>query len=116
MAMNLDKPVFLCGLLGLTLPALVCCAGAQDSPRVRPHLQIINGSAQPVDLFRLKSETERVPNRSIAPGRDSVIATTIGHRFVIVGRDDQSETTVTSLVPVQRIRLDSEIRDAVPAF
>jgi hypothetical protein len=116
MAMKLDKLYFLRGLLGLSLPALICCAAAQDSPRVRPQLQIINGSAQPVDVFWIKSETERVPNGSIAPGKDSVIGTTIGHRFVIVGRDDQVETIVTSLVPVQGIRFDSQSRDSLPAF
>ena len=47
----------------------------------RPRLQIINGSAQPVDIFWLKSETERVPNGSVAPGANTVITTTLGHRF-----------------------------------
>jgi len=33
----------------------------------RPRLQVINGSTQPVDVFWLKSETERVPNGTVAP-------------------------------------------------
>ena len=35
----------------------------------RPKLQIINGSAQTVDVFWLKSDTERVPNGSVASGQ-----------------------------------------------
>jgi hypothetical protein len=114
--MKLDTHYLLRGLLGLALAALISSAAPQDSPRVRPRLQIINGSAQTLDVFWLKSDAERVPNGSIAPGRDSFISTTIGHRFVIVGRDDQSETTVSSVVPVQGIRIDSQSPDGVPPF
>ena len=82
----------------------------------RPKLQIINGSPQQVDVFWLKSDTERVPNGSIAPGQDSIVTTTIGHRFAIVGRDDQSEMKVTSRVPVQGFRFDPPAKDGVPAY
>lgn len=52
-------------------------------------------------MFWLKSENERVPHGSVAPGANTVIPTTLGHRFTIVGRDDQAERVVTSQVPVQ---------------
>ena len=82
---------------------------ADDTPR--PRLQIINGSEQPVDVFWLKSATERVSNGSVEPGRDTVITTTIGHRFAVVGREDKTESTVTSELPIQAFRFGG-----VPAF
>jgi hypothetical protein len=77
----------------------------------RPRLQIINGSSQPIDIFWLKDATERVPNGSVAPGQNTMITTTIGHSFAVVGRDDQSEAKVTSEVRVQGFRFGG-----VPAF
>ena len=84
-------------------------ARAVEMPR--PKLQIINGSTQPVDVFWLKSDTERVPNGTVAPGKDAIITTTLGHRFVVVGRADKSEAAVTSEVRVQAFRFGG-----VPAF
>ena len=84
-------------------------AFAADTSRAK--LQILNGSSQSIDIFWLKTDAGRVPNGSFAPGQDSVITTTIGHRFAIVGHDDKSETTVTSEVPVQAFRVGG-----VPAF
>ncbi len=71
----------------------------------RPRLQILNGTTQPVDLFWLKSETERVPKGTVKPGEDTIITTTIGHRFVILRRDDKSETIITSEVPIQAFQV-----------
>ena len=97
----------------IIIPALLCAFWTQlltaEAPRAR--LQIINGSAQPVDVFWLKSDTERVPDGSVAPGEDTVIATTIGHRFALVGRSDKSESIVASVVRVQAFRFGG-----VPSF
>lgn len=82
----------------------------------RPRLQIINGSSQTIDILWLKSATERVPNGSVAPGKDTIITTTLGHRFEVVGRDDKTTATVTSEVPVQGYRFDPRGRDGVPSF
>ncbi len=82
----------------------------------RPQLQIINGSKQSVDVFWLKTGSERVPNGSIETGNHTLINTTIGHRFAIVGREDKSEMTVTSRVPVQAVRFDPPDKDGVPGF
>lgn len=60
---------------------------ADDPPR--PQLQVLNGTDQPVSIFWLKSETERVPNGTVAPGKDTVISTTIGHRFALVGSGEE---------------------------
>lgn len=95
------------GLLSLT--------GIAAEP-LQPRLQIINGSRQIVDVFWLKAETERLIHGSVAPGKDTIISTTLGHRFVVVGRDDRAEMTVTSRVPVQAVRFDPPDPDGVPAF
>lgn len=96
----------------LVVGALALGAG----PVQRPKLQIINGSDQPVDVFWLRTENERVPNGSVAPGRDTIITTTIGHRFAIVGRADKAEALIESLVPVQAFRFDPAAKNGVPAF
>jgi len=103
-------------LLWLVPFLLVPWAVADEPPITRPRLQIINGSSQPVDVLWLKSDTERVPNGAVAPGKDTIITTTIGHRFALVGRDDHVETTVTSQVAVQGFRFDPSAKDGVPAF
>lgn len=88
----------------------------QQAELPRPRLQFINGSKQPVDIYWLKSEQERVPNGSVEAGKDTIITTTIGHRFAVVGREDKTEIIVTSLVPVQGVRFDPPSKDGVPAF
>ncbi len=95
-------------LIGLIHFSLLVVVQAQT---LRPKLQIINGSDQLVDIFWLKSDTERVPNGSLKPGKDAIITTTLGHSFAIVGRDDKTESLVTSEVPVQAFRFGG-----VPAF
>ncbi len=97
--------------LSLLLCALALGLNAETP---RPCLQVINGSSQPVDIFWLKSGAERVPNGSVAPGKDTVITTTLGHRFEIVG--PVGKATVTSEVPVQAFRFDPKGRDGVPVF
>ncbi|MCB1204608.1 MAG: hypothetical protein KDN18_10140, partial [Verrucomicrobiae bacterium] len=77
----------------------------------RPQLQILNGSEQPVEIFWLKSETERIPNGTVDPGGNTLITTTIGHRFVVVGKNDGSETEVECRLPVQAHRVGG-----IPAF
>ena len=101
------------GLAGLVLTFLPQPSAAAV---LRPKLQVINGSKQTVDVFWLKDNTERVSNGSIAPGKNNIISTTIGRRFVIVGRQDEAEVTVTSAVPVQAVRFDLPDKDGVPAF
>ena len=82
----------------------------------RPRLQIINGSDQPVDVFWLKTEVDRVSNGTIAPGKYTTITTTIGHRFAVVDVANGIERTVTSEVPVQAFRFDSTQADGIPSF
>jgi hypothetical protein len=89
---------------------------AAETAQARPTLQIINGSTQPLDIFWLKSDAERVPNGSLAPGKDTIITTTLGHRFALLGREDHVESTVASEVPVQAVRVDAPGRDGVPSF
>lgn len=92
------------------IPALLCAFWTQlltaEAPRAR--LQIINGSAQPVDVFWPKSDTGRVPDGSVAPGEDTDITTTIGHWFVLVGRSDGSGS-IMDLMLAKR----PEVREAM---
>lgn len=81
------------------------CGRLVSAEPPRPQLQIINGTHQKQDVFWLRNDSERVPNGSIEPGKQTLITTTIGHRFVIVGREDKSESTVTSEVLVQGFRV-----------
>ncbi len=104
-----------CGLC-LALLLVVRLAAADEPAPARPQLQIFNGSQQTVEVFWLKNDTERVSNGSIAPGKNTIITTTLGHRFAIVGRDDAAEAMVTSVVPVQAFRFDPPAKDGVPAF
>ncbi|MCA9042901.1 MAG: hypothetical protein KDA69_01195 [Planctomycetaceae bacterium] len=82
----------------------------------RPTLQIINGSQQPVHVYWLESETQRVSNGRIEPGRDSLITTSLGHRFAVVGEEDGTEVTVTSVVPIQAMRFDPPDENGIPKF
>ena len=75
----------------------------------RPVLQIINGSVQTIEVYWLKSADERIANGRIKPGQNKLITTTLGHRFAVVGQRDHTEITVTSVVPVQAVRLLSLI-------
>jgi len=100
-------------LAALAVVATWCCGGgsAVAAEVRRPQLQIINGTDHTVDVFWLKSDAERVDNGSVAPGKSTTISTTLGHRFVLVDREDKSESFVTSEVPVQAFRVGG-----VPAF
>ena len=98
------------------IAALLCAALPIRAQEARPVLQILNGSRQTLDVFWLKSDTERVANGSVAPGQDTTITTTLGHRFALVGREDHTEFTVASEVPVQGVRFDPPGKNGVPAF
>ncbi len=114
-----QRHFFAATLAWLLFAASLCfahVAAAADTVPPRPKLQILNGSDQPVDIFWLKSDTQRVPNGSLEPGQDTIIETTLGHRFVVVGRRDGNEQTVDSRVPIQGFRFDPEGRDGVPRF
>lgn len=91
--------------------------GAADkTPRPRPRLQIINGSDQTIEVFWLKSDTERVANGTIEPGKDTIFTTSTGHRFEVVGRNDKSSIIVTSEVLLQAARFEPKGKEGVPAF
>ena len=80
----------------------------------RPKLQILNAGEKAVEVFWIAADGKRVPNGKIEPGKDSIIGTSLGHRFVIV--DGGKETEVVSRVPVQSFRHDPNAKDGIPAF
>jgi len=96
------------------LACLLMSAGMAAKER-RPRLQIINGSTQPIQIYWLKSDNDRVLNAVVAPGKDTIITTTLGHRFAVIGHEN-SETVVTSEMLVQAFHFDPQHRDGVPAF
>lgn len=96
-----------------TLPALLLfsmTALALD----RPKLQILNAGERAVEVFWIAPDGKRVPNGKIEPGKDSIIGTSLGHRFVIV--DEKKETEVVSRVPVQAFRHDPAGKNGIPSF
>jgi len=108
-------------LIATSINSLILLAGsftaASDLPTTpRPKLQIINGSNETIDIFWLKSATEHISNGSVAPGHETSLTTTLGHRFKLVGRDDKAVAQVTSEVPVQGYRFDPLGKNGVPAF
>lgn len=106
------------GFAALLLAAGAPVSGADAPPpkAQRPRLQILNGSKQTIDVYWLKPDGERVLNGSAEPGKANIVTTTIGHRFLIVGRDDKTETTVESKVPVQAFRFEPGAPDGIPPF
>ena len=79
-------------------------------------LQIINASKEKVSILWLKSSTEEIPNKDIAPGSHAVIDTTLGHRFAILGQQSKTRTEITSEVVVQAFRYAPDEKDAIPDF
>ena len=94
-------------LVLLTFLAGTFARGIETPDIARSKLTILNGTDQTIDVLWLKSATERLPQVSIAPGAETVITTTPGHRFEIVARNDKRSATVTSVVPVQGFLFDS---------
>lgn len=103
-----DMKTTLAALILLSLPAL-----ALD----RPKLQITNGGTNAIEVFWIGEDGKRVSNGTVEPGKNTIIGTTIGHRFVIV--DGTKEREVVSKVRVQGFRYDPDLAasaDGVPAF
>lgn len=105
------SPAQLCFAVLVTM-ATLSEVSAQETPR--PRLQIINGSEQAVDVYWLKNDSERVKTASAEPGADAIITTTLGHRFLIVGRDDHVEVPVTSLRWIQARRFMGAVPQTAP--
>ena len=86
---------------------LIACflSSALQAALERPKLQIINGTAQVVEVFWINEKGERIPNGTVPPGKHTIIGTTLGHRFAVVGREDKKESLVTAEVRVQAFRV-----------
>ena len=106
-------PLRLLPLVLLSLAPLVPLQVRAEEPA---HLQIFNGSSQTIDLFEMKSATQRIPSGSVAPGAETNLNTTLGQRFVLIGREDPQEISVISKVKIQGFRYDPSSKDGIPAF
>ncbi len=104
----------------LLIPFLAAflATAAASAADARPKLQIINGTGAPLEVFWLKSDGGRVSNGKVAAGGNTVLTTSAGHRFAVVGKgpDGPVEETVTSKVPVQGFRFAPPDPGGVPAF
>ena len=89
-------------------------AAAQERLAERPKLQILNAGPNPIEVFWISPDGKRITNGKIEPGKDRIISTTLGHRFVIV--DGGNGTEVVSRVPVQAFRHDPTAKNGIPAF
>lgn len=103
------------------LLVIVCAFGLIDGHAAvmaddRPRLQILNGSDQPVEVFWLKNDEERVSVATIAPSANDVVDTTIGHRFLVLGQKDGAEAEVVSETRIQAFRFDPKSKDGIPRF
>jgi hypothetical protein len=107
--------IFIGGFFAVAPLAAADPAATEASP-LCPRLQIINGSRLPLTIFWLKSDRARMAHGSIAAGKATVLTTTIGHQFALVSHEKQSETLVSSKVPVQGLRFDPPSPLGVPAF
>ncbi len=104
---------------GSNVPVSADQADLEDSSgTIRPKLQFINGSDRTIEVFWEKDDGQRVSNGSIQPGHDLIVTTTIGHRFSVVDREDQSEVIVESQVPIQGYRFHEHHRESggIPVF
>jgi hypothetical protein len=92
-------------LIPLFLATLLFMRADLHAALDRPKLQIINGTTQVVDVFWITEKGERIPNGTVPPGKHTIIGTTLGHRFAVVGREDKQESLVTAEVRVQAFRV-----------
>ncbi|MFM2167076.1 MAG: hypothetical protein RIS79_1447 [Verrucomicrobiota bacterium] len=92
-------------LIPLFLAALLFMRADLQAALDRPKLQIINGTTQVMDVFWINEKGERIPNGTVPPGKHTIIGTTLGHRFAVVGREDKQESLVTAEVRVQAFRM-----------
>ena len=60
---------------------------AQEDPRAS--LQIINGTEKIIEVYWIKSDSERISNGQVEPGKDRIIKTTLGHRFEVVSNSNE---------------------------
>ncbi|MFK7851362.1 MAG: hypothetical protein AB8D78_10330 [Akkermansiaceae bacterium] len=91
-------------------------AHAQTDEASRPKLQFLNGSEEVAKIFWLSPEGEKISNGEIKPGENSIITTTLGHRFEISGKESGTKFEVESEVLVQGFRFDPPSDTGIPDF
>ena len=104
-------------LIQVGMIALVLIAGARDSRAEQsPRLQFINSSNETIDIYWLRSDSERIFRAAVEPRRSTVMSTTLNHRFAVVGRLDQRTEIVSSKLPVQAFCFEADAADHTPKF
>ena len=88
----------------------------EEVPTPRPRMQIINDSDQAIDIFWLKSDTERIKNATLEPGQDTIFTTSLGHRFQLFTQNGQIMANLKSEVLVQSFRFEPNGKEGIPPF
>jgi len=101
--------------LATTLALVIALSTEGNATAPRPRLQLINGSDQAAEVFWLKDNAEKVLTETIPPGEERTIDTTLGHRFLITGKQDGKQVAFTSQQLVQARRFDFVDEMGIPA-
>ncbi len=89
-------------------------ASASETPSAK--LQIINASTETIDVYWLDQDDKEVPQKPIEPNAHTIISTTLGHRFAIVGQKSKTRREVKSELLVQAVRYAPDEKDGIPNF
>ncbi len=68
-------------------------------------LQVLNGSGKKVEIYRLDGEGNRELIAAVEPDKNKMVRPRIGEQIMIVEPESQSQSVVTSIVPVQGYRV-----------
>ncbi|HYF36026.1 MAG TPA: hypothetical protein VD994_12100, partial [Prosthecobacter sp.] len=82
-------------------------AFARAAPDIRPQFQVINGHGQSISIYWLNPDGSKVLSGTVAPGQSQLIATTIGHEFLITNGRSGQDRKVTAELPVRAYRYPS---------
>lgn len=109
--------------LSLVIPSLLAvwfsALFALEAPKKKeagPKLQFINASQEEIAIFWINPNGERVSNGILPPSEETIIATTLGHEFEVIGKQSKTKRKVTCKVPVQGFRFDPASKTNVPTF
>ena len=107
--------------LTLTLalcPLLTCFLFSQIPEKQAPEakLWVLNSSQEDVQILRFEVDGEKTHQKTLTPGNDTIITTTIGQKFLIVGKTSGLELPVESKALHQGLRFDPDAKNGIPSF
>ena len=87
--------------LGLWLALLAPVAIGAEPPPAVFRLQVFNRSTEPAEIIALDERGGRTAAGEVAPGGNTILATSPGQAFSIVGRDSRAEERAVASQPVK---------------